>query len=213
MTIWKLGGLAVAAMLVSSVMVGQASAMPANGLKLAATHVGGDVQNVRVVCGAYRCWGTRGAYWGTRYSGYVGPGWNRWHRWGWNRWGWNNRWAWNRWGWNRPLYAYAGSGYRWGWRRPLYAYGGPAWGWRRPLYAYAGSGYGPGYGYGWRRPFYAAAGVAAGVGLATAAWDGGAGWNQWDGGPYYGGLGWNAGWNGWDGNWGWRGWGWRRSWW
>jgi hypothetical protein len=196
MTIWKLGGLAVAAMLVSGVAVGQASAMPANGLKLAATQVSGNVQHVRYVCGTYRCWWTPGAYWGHRYYGY--------------RWG-SNRLAWNRWGWRRPLYAYAGPGYRYGWRRPLYAYAGPGYGygWRRPLYAYAGQGY-----YGWRRPLYAAAGVAAGVGLASTALD--TGWNQWDGGAYnaYAGPAWNVGWNNWDI--GWRGWGWRgwrRDWW
>src|ERR1700728_996648 len=110
MTIWKLGGLAVAAMLVSGVAVGQASAMRTNGLKLAATQVSGNVQHVRYVCGTYRCWWTPGAYWGHRYYGY--------------RWG-SNRLAWNRYGWRRPLYAYAGQGY-YGWRRPLYAAAGVA---------------------------------------------------------------------------------------
>jgi hypothetical protein len=178
MVIWKLGGLALAAVLGSALLMGQASAMPANGLATVASKVTNGALDVRLVCGPYRCW----------------------HRWGWNRWGWNRSGSfrglysyagpgWNRssygGGWRRPLYANAGPGWnRWsyggGYRRPLYAYAGPGlnrWGygggWRRPLYAYAGPG--SGYGWGWRRPYYA----AAGIGLASAAWNAG-----WYGDPY-----------------------------
>jgi len=189
MAIWKLGGLAFAAVLGSALLMGPASAMPANGLATVAGKVTNNVQDVRLVCGPYRCWHT-------------------WNRWGWNRWGWRRGLyayagpGWNRWSMRRPLYAYAGSGWnRWSMRRPLYAYAGPGWnrwGVRRPLYGYGGPG--------WNAPLYAAAGFATGVGVASAAWDSswyGAGWNS---DPYYGyaGSGWNTGWNGWNGGVGWR---------
>ena len=93
---WKLGGLACAAMLGSALLIGPASAMPANGLAtVASKNLTSNIQDVRLVCGPYRCWNT----WGPR------------------------RWGANRWGWGRGLYAYAGpgAGYGWGWRRPLYA--------------------------------------------------------------------------------------------
>ena len=156
MAIWKLGGLACAAMLGWAVLIGPASAMPANGLAtVASKNITSNIQDVRLVCGPYRCWNT----WGPR------------------------RWGANRWGWGRGLYAYAGP--YMGWRRPLYAYAGwrgPAWGWRRPLYAYAG---GVPY-WGWRRPLYAAAvttGIGFNPGYAGFnPWYGGAayayaGWN------------------------------------
>jgi hypothetical protein len=186
MAIWKLSGLALAAVLSTGLLVGQASAMPANGMATVAGKVGNGTQEVRWVGG----W---------RGVGWRGVGW----RGGWGRWGWN------RMGWGRGLYAYGGPGWRMGWRRPLYAYGGAGWGWRRPLLA--------------------AATVAAGVGLASAAWDSGYyGYNQWDsygygyGNPYFAGgpnyaydgpggggfVAWNAGWNP-----GWGGWGWRRNFW
>jgi hypothetical protein len=79
MAIWKLGGLACAAMLGSALLIGPASAMPANGLAtVASKNVTSNIQDVRLVCGPYRCWNT----WGPR------------------RWG-ANRWSWNRWGWGR----------------------------------------------------------------------------------------------------------------
>lgn len=58
MVIWKLSGLALAAVLGSGLAVGQASAMPANGLASAATQAvaTNGVQDVRYVCGPYRCW-------------------------------------------------------------------------------------------------------------------------------------------------------------
>jgi hypothetical protein len=86
MAIWKIGGLAAAAVLGSGLLIGQASAMPANGLATVASHVSNDIQDVRWVCGPYRCWWSPGPYWGPRYYGYAGPrpywGWRH----GWRRW-------------------------------------------------------------------------------------------------------------------------------
>ena len=122
----RASGLALAACVGSGLMlgqmVGQASAMPANGLTAPAASakqtagvqdvrqdvhqdvrqdvrqdVGQDVrQDVRYVCGPYRCWWRPGPYWGPRYGYYAyGPG-PYWHRpWGWHRWGWR-RWGWHR---------------------------------------------------------------------------------------------------------------------
>jgi hypothetical protein len=165
MAFLRMSGLALAAVLGLSLPIGQATAMPANGLAVAVNQVPKRVEDVRLVCGPYRCWSTGWgwhrpfAYWGWRRPlyAYAGPGW-----------GWRRplyAYAGPGWGWRRPLYAYAGPG--WGWRRPLYASAGPGWGWRRPLYAYAGGPY-----WGWRRPLYAAA-VTTGVGFNP--WYGG--WN------------------------------------
>jgi hypothetical protein len=187
MAIWRLGGLAAAAVLSSGLLIGQASAMPAaKGLATVASKVGNGTQEVRWV-GGWRGVGWRGVGW--RGVGSRGVGW---------RGGWAGRW-----GWGRGLYAYGGPGWRMGWRRPLYAYGGPAWGyrgwgWRRPLLAAA------------------AVGTAVGVAstLWDSNWYGN---NTWDtygygspyfaGGPYLGGgpsyafAGWGPGW------------GWRRNYW
>jgi hypothetical protein len=188
MAFLRMSGLALAAVLGLSLTMGHASAMPANGLAVAAKQVAKPVENVRLVCGPYRCWSTGWGWrpyaaWGRRRPlyAYAGPAW----------------------GYRRPLYAYAGwrrphaySGYAtpgWGWRRP-YAYGGYAtagWGWRRP-YAYAGYAT-PGWG--WRRPY-------AYAGYATPGWGwrrpyAGWGFNRplyaFAGGPYLG----YAGWRGW----------------
>ena len=82
MAMWKLSGLALAAVLGAGLATGQASAMPANGLASAATQTAATngVQDVRYVCGPYRCW-TPG-YYGPRYYNYYGgprPYWY-WHR-------------------------------------------------------------------------------------------------------------------------------------
>jgi hypothetical protein len=193
MAFLRMSGLALAAVLGLSLPIGQATAMPANGLAVAVNQVPKRVEDVRLVCGPYRCWSTGWgwhrpfAYWGWRRPlyAYAGPGWG-WRRplyayagpgWGWRRplyayagpgWGWRRPlYAYARpgWGWRRPLYAYAGPG--WGWRRPLYAYAGPGWGWRRPLYAYAGPGWG------WRRPLYASAGPGWGWRRPLYAYAGG----------------------------------------
>lgn len=188
MAICKLGALALAAALGSALLAGPASAVPANGLAVAAKQNTSGIQEVRWV-GGWRGVGWRGVGW-------RGVGW---------RGGWAG--AGGRFGWGRGLYAYAGPAFG----RPLYAYGGAGWRWNR---------------WGWRRPFLAAATVAAGVGLASAAWDASyyadgnyyanTGWNNdyyqqsWSpvGSPYYAYAGptWAAGWNP---AWSWRGWGWR----
>ena len=53
-----------------------ASAMPVSDLAAAANELSGDVQNVRWVCGPYRCWWQPNYYayrdWGPRYR-YWGP--------------------------------------------------------------------------------------------------------------------------------------------
>jgi hypothetical protein len=63
---------------------GSASAMPVGGLAAAAHESSAEIQNVRVVCGPYRCWwqpnyyywGPRYRYWGRPYA----------YRWGYRRW-------------------------------------------------------------------------------------------------------------------------------
>ena len=214
MAFLRMSGLALAAVLGLSLPIGQATAMPANGLAVAVKQVPKRVEDARVVCGNYRCWST--GYMG--YRPYAYSGWRRYYTYARPYWGWRRPlyayggpyYGWRRplyayggayYGWRRPLYAYAGG---WGWRRPFYGYGG--WGWRRPLYAYAGPYvgwrrpfYGYGYGWGGRRPLYAAA-VTTGVGFNP--WYGG--WNPgYAGGPYYAYAGLNT----------WRGWGWSNTWW
>ena len=77
MAMLKLGGLALAAVLGAGLATGPASAMPANGLASAATQAAATngVQDVRYVCGPYRCW------WRPGYNYYVGPR----HYWYWHR--------------------------------------------------------------------------------------------------------------------------------
>ncbi len=78
----RMTGLAVAALLSSGMVVGPASAMPANGLQATAAQMAA-VQNVRWVCGPYRCWWGPGPYWGYAPGPYWhrGWGWHHWHRW------------------------------------------------------------------------------------------------------------------------------------
>jgi hypothetical protein len=184
MAFLRMSGLALAAVLGLSLPIGQATAMPANGLAVAVKQVPKRAEDVRLVCGPYRCWST--GYWG--YRPYAYSGWRRHYAYAGPYYGWRRPlYAYARpyYGWRRPLYAYAGPYY--GWRRPHYAYAGPGWGWRRPLYAYAGGPY-----WGWRRPLYAAA-VTTGVGFNP--WYGG--WNPgYAGGPYYAYAGMNT-WRGW----------------
>jgi len=75
-------GLPLAALLASGMANGQASAIPANGLTPAASHLADGIQDVRWVCGPYRCWWAPGPYWA--YGG-PGPYWRR-------GWGWRHRW-------------------------------------------------------------------------------------------------------------------------
>jgi hypothetical protein len=59
------------------------SAMPANGLTSVPAQSTSGLQEVRWVCGPYRCWWRPGpAYWGARP--YWRGGWG-WHR-GWRHW-------------------------------------------------------------------------------------------------------------------------------
>jgi hypothetical protein len=79
MTSLRIAALAFAA-LSAAMASGTVSAMPAGGLAPAAKQVAGDVQDVRWMCGPYRCWRTPGPYWG-------GPYWGPrpyWHHWGWH---------------------------------------------------------------------------------------------------------------------------------
>jgi hypothetical protein len=81
----------------ASLMSGSASAMPINGQLPVATNTSTDIQQVRWVCGPYRCWWRPGPYY---YGGYgYGPRWGYgygWHRgWGW-RGGWHGGWG-RRW--------------------------------------------------------------------------------------------------------------------
>ena len=94
MAFLRMSGLALAAVLGLSLPIGQATAMPANGLAVAVKQVPKRVEDVRLVCGPYRCWSTG--------------------------WGWHRPFAYlglastalrlcrTRLGWRRPLYAYAG---------------------------------------------------------------------------------------------------------
>ena len=131
MAFLRMSGLALATVMGLSLPIGQATAMPANGLAVAVKQVPERVEEVRLVCGPYRCWSTSWHY-----------GWHRHYTyWGWRR----PLYAYAGPYWHRPLYAYAGPY----WHRPLYAYAGPYWhrhytywGWRRPLYAYAGPAWG-----------------------------------------------------------------------
>jgi len=76
----RTSGVALAALLGSTMLVGHASAMPLNAAVPAAEQAVGGIQDVRYVCGPYRCWWTPGPYWGRPYYGYVGPRPHYWHR-------------------------------------------------------------------------------------------------------------------------------------
>jgi hypothetical protein len=84
----KIAALAVTAVLSVSALGGSASAMPLSGLASVATQRADTVEQVRWVCGPFRCgwhpgpyWG--GPYWRPHYSSY----------WGWHRWGWHRHWG------------------------------------------------------------------------------------------------------------------------
>ena len=64
MAFLRMSGLALAAVLGLSLPIGQATAMPANGLAVAVKQVPKRAEDVRLVCGPYRCWST--GYWGYR---------------------------------------------------------------------------------------------------------------------------------------------------
>lgn len=84
-----LGAAAVFGLVVAA--AGSASAMPAAGLKTAAAQVSTPAQDVRWICGPYRCWWRPGwGYYGPRVW-WGHPGWG-WHR----HWGWRGHWGWRR---------------------------------------------------------------------------------------------------------------------
>ena len=62
---------------------GPAAALPIAGLAPTVTDQTAAVQDVRWVCGPYRCW-WRPNFYGYRAYGWARPGWG-WHR-GWHRW-------------------------------------------------------------------------------------------------------------------------------
>jgi len=79
----KIGIAAAAVLLGTSMLSGGALAMPANGLAPAAPQTAAPIQNVRWVCGPFRCWWAPGPYW-------RGP------LWGWRGgWGWHHGWGWH----------------------------------------------------------------------------------------------------------------------
>ena len=75
----RIATLALAALLGSVLVIDRVSAMPANGLALAANQIADSVQDVRWVCGPYRCWLRPGPYLGGPYWGPRPYGWG-WHR-------------------------------------------------------------------------------------------------------------------------------------
>ena len=62
-----------------------AHAMPVDGLNIAATAIPDGIQNVRWVCGPYRCW-WRPSYYAHAPGYYYGP--RRFYGFGYRRWGW-----------------------------------------------------------------------------------------------------------------------------
>jgi hypothetical protein len=82
MTMLRRSVFAVAVLLGSGLAITQASAMPAAGLTSAASQVADNAQDVRYVCGPYRCWSRPGVF--VAPGAYVGPG-SYWHRCGWRR--------------------------------------------------------------------------------------------------------------------------------
>lgn len=70
MAISKTGLVSAAAVLGLGLLIGQASAMPANGLSAAPSQVTNNLQKVSWVCDAYRCWYAPDYY---TYYGYYAP--------------------------------------------------------------------------------------------------------------------------------------------
>jgi hypothetical protein len=76
----------------AGMMAGTASAMPINGQLAATAPATTDAQQVRWVCGPYRCWWQPGGYYygGPRFYGWRGGYWHR-------GWGWRGGWHGRRW--------------------------------------------------------------------------------------------------------------------
>jgi hypothetical protein len=83
----KIAALAGTAALAASILSGQASAMPLDRLTSVTTQRAA-LQDVRWVCGPYRCWWRAGPYWGGPHWGYWSPR----PYWGWGG-GWHRRWG------------------------------------------------------------------------------------------------------------------------
>ncbi len=77
----------------AGMMAGSASAMPINGQLAATAPTATDAQQVRWVCGPYRCWWRPGyyGYYGRPYGFYGRPYGFYGRPWGW-RGGWRRRW-------------------------------------------------------------------------------------------------------------------------
>lgn len=74
----KIALIAVTAL--SAAMLSSASAMPVSNLAASAQE-SSDIQNVRVVCGPYRCWWRPNYFYPRhRYSAYDDPRYRYWHR-------------------------------------------------------------------------------------------------------------------------------------
>jgi len=92
----KIAALALTAALGASMLAGTASAMPMNDLSSAAAQLGDSVQDVRWVCGPYRCgWDGQGPpHWHRPYYPPYGYWYGQrhwdwdWHHWGMHPWGW-----------------------------------------------------------------------------------------------------------------------------
>ncbi len=65
----RVATLALAAVLGSSLVIGEASAMPVDRLASATNQIADGVQDVRWVCGPYRCGWRPGPYWGGATGG------------------------------------------------------------------------------------------------------------------------------------------------
>jgi hypothetical protein len=94
MHVLKTALVAVATLGSVSLAAGSAAAMPVAGLAAAAKELSGDLQNVRWICGWYRCWWRPGFYYARpiyyrpvvvyAYPVYAYPA----YGWGWGRWWW-----------------------------------------------------------------------------------------------------------------------------
>ena len=87
----KLSLVAAAALGSAVLAAGTASAMPLGGLATASTEAAAKIQDVRWVCGPFRCWwrpnyAVVAPYPVYRYRQWWGPRRDYAYRWGWRRW-------------------------------------------------------------------------------------------------------------------------------
>ena len=76
--------IALSGLVGSVLLAANANAMPTSGLAAPTHQVATGIQDVRWVCGPFRCWWRPGPYWYRPYWGFH-PGW---HRWAWHRRAW-----------------------------------------------------------------------------------------------------------------------------